>query len=371
MEVMEEGPRTLYVGNLDAAVTEDLVLALFGQLGAVQGCKIIREGASDPYCFVEFVHPGSAAAALTAMNKRICLGKEMKVNWASSPGGATASDPLINTPGTGNKQDTSAHHHIFVGDLSPDITSESLRNAFIPFGDISDCKVVKDMLTHKSKGYGFVSFLAKGDASNAIEQMNGQWLGSRAIRTNWAARKPPSAFPKDGSNPHHISGGGNSKLNFDEVYRSASNRNYTVYVGGLLNSDENNIRGLFSPFGRILEIRYFRDKGYAFVRFDNKESACNAIVSLHGSHVNGQSVKCSWGKESPTAMSNTAMPMEAAPTLGHIPVSSQTALNAAAPQYYTHHPYYMYYITQMQQQQQQQYYAAGTQHGYCMNGEPN
>lgn len=29
------------------------------------------------------------------------------------------------------------------------------------------------------------------DAENAITTMNGQWLGSRAIRTNWATRKPP------------------------------------------------------------------------------------------------------------------------------------------------------------------------------------
>ena len=29
------------------------------------------------------------------------------------------------------------------------------------------------------------------------------------------------------------------------------------------------------------KVRYFKDKGYAFVRYDNKESACNAIVALH------------------------------------------------------------------------------------------
>lgn len=30
------------------------------------------------------------------------------------------------------------------------------------------------------------------DAENAIQQMGGQWLGGRQIRTNWAARKPPA-----------------------------------------------------------------------------------------------------------------------------------------------------------------------------------
>ena len=71
-----------------------------------------------------------------------------------------------------------------------------------------DCRVVRDPQTLKSKGYGFVSFMKKVEAENAIALMNGrwlcctaaqhtvlcagQWLGSRSIRTNWATRKPPA-----------------------------------------------------------------------------------------------------------------------------------------------------------------------------------
>ena len=73
--------------------------------------------------------------------------------------------------------------------------------------------------------------------------------------------------------------------------------NFTVYCGGISDSDENTIRAAFSPYGRILEIRYFRDKGYAFVRYDNKVSACSAIVAINGTDIGSSSVKCSWGKE--------------------------------------------------------------------------
>ncbi|CAH2217162.1 jg22676 [Pararge aegeria aegeria] len=55
----------------------------------------------------------------------------------------------------------SEHYHIFVGDLSPEIETQNLRDAFAPFGEISDCRVVRDPQTLKSKGYGFVSFLKK------------------------------------------------------------------------------------------------------------------------------------------------------------------------------------------------------------------
>ncbi|DBA13463.1 TPA: hypothetical protein GDO54_018533, partial [Pyxicephalus adspersus] len=84
------------------------------------------------------------------------------------------------------------HFHVFVGDLSPEITTDDIKAAFGPFGRISDARVVKDMTTGKSKGYGFVSFFNKWDAESAITQMGGQWLGGRQIRTNWATRKPPA-----------------------------------------------------------------------------------------------------------------------------------------------------------------------------------
>ena len=42
------------------------------------------------------------------------------------------------------------------------------------------------------------TFLPCQDAETAIAGMNGQWIGSRAIRTNWASRKPPAPNQKEG-----------------------------------------------------------------------------------------------------------------------------------------------------------------------------
>lgn len=232
------------------------------------------------------------------MNKRHCLGRELKVNWASS---ATSNAP---------KMDTSKHYHIFVGDLSPDIDTPQLRDAFMPFGEITDCRVVRDLQTFKSRGYGFVSFLKKADAENAISFMNGQWLGSRAIRTNWATRKPPTARTNgDGQNGmqnsnSNVSAGphlpGNGKqLCFEEVYGQTSTTNCTVYCGGLTHGlSEELIQKSFYQFGPIQEIRVFKDKGYAFVKFMSKESATNAICAMQNMEINGNIIKCSWGKES-------------------------------------------------------------------------
>ena len=66
-----------------------------------------------------------------------------------------------------------------------------------------------------------------------------------------------------------------------QVFAQSSPTNCTVYAGGCTSGDENALRRAFGHFGRIMKVWYFKDKGYAFVKYDNKESACNAIVALH------------------------------------------------------------------------------------------
>ncbi|XP_051935336.1 nucleolysin TIAR isoform X4 [Hippocampus zosterae] len=168
-------PRTLYVGNLSRDVTEILILQLFTQIGPCKSCKMITEHTTnDPYCFVEFFEHRDAAAALAAMNGRKILGKEVKVNWATTPSSQKkdTSSKCLEHLCTGSEKGRYFcnsncfyaiidHFHVFVGDLSPEITTEDVRAAFAPFGRISDARVVKDMATGKSKGYGFVSFYNK------------------------------------------------------------------------------------------------------------------------------------------------------------------------------------------------------------------
>ncbi|VDQ01126.1 unnamed protein product [Trichobilharzia regenti] len=61
------------------------------------------------------------------------------------------------------------------------------------------------MHTQKPKGYGFVAYSTRqseceqlnsfpilSGAERAIRIMNGQIIGTRAIRTNWAVRKDPA-----------------------------------------------------------------------------------------------------------------------------------------------------------------------------------
>ena len=63
-------------------------------------------------------------------------------------------------------------------------------------------------------------------------------------------------------------------------------------------------------------------------RFGNKEDATQAIVSVHGSEINGHTVKCSWGKESsdPSGPPSQAQPAGA----------PQPAQQVMSTSYFTH-----------------------------------
>jgi len=120
--------------------------------------------------------------------------------------------------------------------------------------------------------------------------MNGVWLGTRAIRVNWANQK---AAPKTPT-------GKPSDLDYDTVLMQASPMNTTVYIGGLgPETSEEDLSHVFSEYGYIEEIRVQSDKGYAFVRFQTHESAARAIVDCHGLNIANRTIRCSWGKERP------------------------------------------------------------------------
>ncbi|TKC33233.1 hypothetical protein EI555_019246, partial [Monodon monoceros] len=95
------------------------------------------------------------------------------------------------------------------------------------------------------------------------------------------------------------------QLRFEDVVNQSSPKNCTVYCGGIASGlTDQLMRQTFSPFGQIMEIRVFPEKGYSFVRFSTHESAAHAIVSVNGTTIEGHVVKCYWGKESPDMTKN-------------------------------------------------------------------
>lgn len=138
----------LYVGNLSPRVTDYILTEIFAVAGPVVSAKIIQDRnfqhGGFNYGFVEYADMRSAEQALTTLNGRKIFDAEIRVNWAYQ--------------GNQNKEDTQHHYHVFVGDLSPEVNDDVLSKAFGAFGSLSEARVMWDMNSGKSRGYGFLSF---------------------------------------------------------------------------------------------------------------------------------------------------------------------------------------------------------------------
>jgi RNA recognition motif-containing protein len=96
--------------------------------------------------------------------------------------------------------------NIYVGSLSYNVTEEDLKQAFEPFGEVESVRIIKDMYSGRSKGFGFVEMPGKSEARSAIESLNGKELKGRTVKVNEA--RPRSEGRRGGRGGGGRRGGG-------------------------------------------------------------------------------------------------------------------------------------------------------------------
>lgn len=95
--------------------------------------------------------------------------------------------------------------NLYVGNLSFDTTSDSLRDTFESYGTVTSAQVVMDRETGRSRGFGFVEMADGGDA--AIDGLNGTEVGGRSLTVNEARPRER----RGGGGGGYGGGGGNRR----------------------------------------------------------------------------------------------------------------------------------------------------------------
>ncbi|KAF5178270.1 Oligouridylate-binding protein 1b [Thalictrum thalictroides] len=293
--------RSVYVGNIHVNVSETLLAEVFQGTGPLEGCKLIRKEKSS-FGFVDYHDRRSAALAIMTLHGRQLYGQAIKVNWAYA---------------SGQREDTTAHFNIFVGDLSPEVTDATLYACFSVYPSCSDARVMWDHKTGRSRGFGFVAFRNQQDAQSAINDLTGKWLGNRQIRCNWASKGVGGNEDKlsnDNQNAVVLTNG-TSDVPQDSGNTEDPENNptfTTVYVGNLAHEvTQVELHRQFHNLGAgvIEEVRIQRDKGFGFVRYYTHDEAAIAIQLANGRIVCGKSMKCSWGnKPTPAGTASNPLP---------------------------------------------------------------
>ena len=86
--------------------------------------------------------------------------------------------------------------NIYVGNLSHDVSTEDLRQAFEAYGEVSSANIIKDKYSGQSRGFGFVEMPDKAEAQTAIENLNGKDFHGRQITVDEA--RPRTDRPRPG-----------------------------------------------------------------------------------------------------------------------------------------------------------------------------
>jgi RNA recognition motif-containing protein len=76
--------------------------------------------------------------------------------------------------------------NIFVGNLAPDVKEEDLTALFSQHGKVSSVKIIRDMFSQTSKGFGFVEMPGKAEAQKALDSLNTSELKGKRITVNEA-----------------------------------------------------------------------------------------------------------------------------------------------------------------------------------------
>ncbi|KAL5416159.1 Protein phosphatase PP2A regulatory subunit B [Paraphaeosphaeria minitans] len=249
---------SLYVGELDPAVTEAMLFELFSSIGQVASIRVCRDAVtrrSLGYAYVNYNSSEDGEKALEELNYTVIKGKPCRIMWSQR-------DPALRKTGQGN---------VFIKNLDHAIDNKALHDTFAAFGNILSCKVAQDEMGN-SKGYGFVHYETAEAANNAIKHVNGMLLNEKKVFVG-----------------HHIPKK-ERMSKFEEMKANFTN----VYVKNVdLEVTDEQFRDLFEKHGDITSASLARDdqgksRGFGFVNFVKHEAAFAAVDALNDTEFHGQ-----------------------------------------------------------------------------------
>ncbi|MDF2696921.1 MAG: RNA-binding protein [Labilithrix sp.] len=88
-----------------------------------------------------------------------------------------------------DERETLMGTRLYVGNLSYNATTDSIREWFASVGTVTDVHVVMDRESGRSRGFAFVTMATEAEAQKAIAETNGAMMDGRSLRVNEAEER--------------------------------------------------------------------------------------------------------------------------------------------------------------------------------------
>ncbi|XP_074850163.1 ELAV-like protein 2 isoform X7 [Carettochelys insculpta] len=328
----EDSKTNLIVNYLPQNMTQEELKSLFGSIGEIESCKLVRDkitGQSLGYGFVNYIDPKDAEKAINTLNGLRLQTKTIKVSYAR-PSSASIRDA-----------------NLYVSGLPKTMTQKELEQLFSQYGRIITSRILVDQVTGVSRGVGFIRFDKRIEAEEAIKGLNGQkppgatepitvkFANNPSQKTNQAIlsqlyqspnRRYPGPLAQQAQrfrldNLLNMAYGVKridytivpllflslilcfptlfsrfSPMTIDGMTSLAginipghAGTGWCIFVYNLApDADESILWQMFGPFGAVTNVKVIRDfntnkcKGFGFVTMTNYDEAAMAIASLNG-----------------------------------------------------------------------------------------
>ncbi|KAL2520795.1 RNA-binding protein 1 [Forsythia ovata] len=269
----------LFVGGISWETTDEILKQHFAKYGTVVGSEIVKDrnsGSPRGFAFVSFSQSSSVNHALK--DSHHILGRTVEVKKAIPRSEQQQNRQQHDRGWSWNSRtycrinDKVSSKKIFVGGLSAGLTKEEFRRYFEKFGRTTDVVVMYDNVTHRPRGFGFITFDSE-DCVEEVMQKNFHELSGKLVEVKRAVPKDGNSSNSDGYGRL----GGGREFNFN-YYQQGSFVPYNARFG-YLPSEYGSLAGY--PYGAAIYGGGYGEIGYGLTPVAPWSSP--AMVGVRGS----------------------------------------------------------------------------------------
>ncbi|KAI1388217.1 splicing factor, CC1-like protein [Hypoxylon trugodes] len=175
---------------------------------------------------------------------------------------------------------------VFVQQLAARLRTKELKEFFEKVGPVTEAQIVKDRISGRSKGVGYVEFKNEESVTAALQLTGQKLLGIPVIVQLTEAEKNRQVRSTENSGTH---------ANSIPFHR--------LYVGNIhFSITEQDLQNVFEPFGELEFVQLQKDdtgrsRGYGFVQFREADQAREALEKMNGFDLAGRPIRVGLGND--------------------------------------------------------------------------